>query len=416
MMGRHAHFFRARAVAPVASPPIEDGAVVLRDGRVVAVGPFAEVRAAWPEGSVTDLGDQVILPGLINAHCHLDYTGLRGRIPPPSSFTDWIGAINEAKRGMTETDYREAIAAGYEELRRWGTTSVFNLAAEPLLLHGLPEPEVRTWWAPEMYDLRRPASELIAEAKGTIADFQLTRPESRVRFALSPHSPYTASAKLYGRCAEEAGQRDWLLSTHVAESPEEAAMFREGKGALYDLLASVGRPMDDLEGPIFSSLAKRGLIAPGWLLAHGNELEEADFELIEASHATGADRWSFVHCPRSHAYFGHRQFPWQRLQEVGARVILGTDSLASNDALNLFAEMRAARAAHPWLTPEQLLRTVTMEAAAALGMAGELGEITPGARADLIALPFQGQIDDLLPAILEHDAPVVWQMLETEQR
>ncbi len=414
MLAKNAHFLRARAVVPVAGQPVEDGAVVIRDGRVAAVGRFDEVRAVWPEGAVTDLGEQVLLPGLINAHCHLDYTDLRGKIPPPDSFTAWIGEINAAKREMTEADYRAAIAEGFDALRRSGTTTVVNLAALPGILHGLPEPPIRTWWLPELYDLREPAEELVARAVGAIADFQLTRPGSRMRFGISPHAPFTASPELYEQCAAVARQSGWLLSTHLAESPEEAAMFREGTGALYLLLAGIGRTMDDCGGgeTVFSSLVRRGLIAPGWLLAHGNELEESDFALMRATRSEGGPPWCVVHCPRSHAYFGHRAFPWQQLEAAGTLITLGTDSLASNDALDLFGEMRAAQQANPALSSELLLKAATLHPAAALGAAGELGVIAPGARADLIALPFSDGIGDAFDAIVDHRRAVEWVMMD----
>ena len=398
---------RARHLLTMDRPPQEDGGVVLEQGRVVAAGAYREIRAEFSGRELIDLGEQVLLPGLINAHCHLDYTGLRGAIPPQESFTRWIGCINTLKRGLREEDYVQAIGDGFTELKRWGTTTVCNLAAFPDLLPKLPPPPIRTWWFPEMLDLREPASGLVTAALEAVETVQ-NRPGWLGEFGLSPHAPYTASPGLYRLCADAAGQRGMPLTTHIAESADEEAMFRDGAGELFALLEKVGRSMGDCgRGSSFSSAVRNGLIGPGWLLTHANELDEADFEWIARTPG-----WHFVHCPRSHHYFGHRPFPWRRLRELGATISLGTDSLASNEDLSLFAELQAAQKSAPWLTSENLLETVTTQPARALGKRGELGVIAPGAHADLIALPFAGPSHEIYDALVANCSPIEWMMLD----
>jgi len=178
--------------------------------------------------------------------------------------------------------------------------------------------------------------------------------------------------------------------------------------------------MDDCGGgSVFSTAVQAGLIGPGWILTHANELEEDDFALLarlaalkERSSGGRTQGWHFVHCPRSHAYFGHRPFPWNRLRALGATISLGTDSLASNDSLDLFAEMRAAQKSTPGLTSENLLETVTTEPARALGKAGQLGVIAPGAHADMIALPFAGPLHEVYDALVANRCPIEWMMLD----
>ncbi len=418
---------RARYLVTMDGPPLEDGAVVVQGGRIVAVGPFREVErherherhcGSGGEEQRIDLGDRVLLPGLLNAHCHLDYTGLRGAIPPQDSFTRWIGCINALKRGLTEADYLQAIADGFAELERWGTTTVCNLAAFPGLLPKLPPPPLRVWWFPELLDIRDPseAPRLVAESLAAL-DAVRGRPGWLGGFGLGPHAPYTASAALYRLCGEAATRtRPALpLTTHIAESADETAMFREGRGDLYALLARVGRAMDDCgHGSPFSTAVRAGWIGPGWLLAHANELEEADFELL--ARAPGPPAWHFVHCPCSHRYFGHKPFPWRRLEALGANICLGTDSLASNAELNLFAEMRAAQKSASGLTSENLLETVTTHPARALGKSGELGVLAPGAHADMIALPFDGPLHEIHDALVANRLPIEWMMLDGKLR
>ena len=134
---------RARTVIPISHAPIEDGAVVVSGNRITAVGPFTEIRAAH-SGEVTDLGERVLLPGLVNAHCHLDYSMLRRSIQPQRSFTEWILRINALKRSLGPDDYHAAIARGFSELQLWGTTTVANIESFPELLNDMPETHNKT--------------------------------------------------------------------------------------------------------------------------------------------------------------------------------------------------------------------------------------------------------------------------------
>src|SRR6266542_2175009 len=158
---RREMIIRARAVVTMDGPPIENGAVVVEASRIVDVGNFDEVKAP-NSGEIIDLGEQALLPGLINAHCHLDYTCLRSKIPCPESFTDWIRAINAEKAKLSEKDYLTSINDGFAEAKRFGTTAIANLTAFPELVSQISSP-IRTWWFAELIDVRDPnhASELV---------------------------------------------------------------------------------------------------------------------------------------------------------------------------------------------------------------------------------------------------------------
>jgi aminodeoxyfutalosine deaminase len=401
--------FRARAVVTMDGAPIENGAVAVKDGVIAAVGGFDEVVRLYP-GTVTDLGERVILPGLINAHCHLDYTMMRRTISPQHSFTDWIKRINALKRSLDDDDYLQAIARGFDELKKWGTTTVLNIEAFPELLPKMPPPPIRTWWFYEMIDIRQriATEELVA---GAFLFFQ-ERPDWLGGFGLSPHAPYTASAELYQLANECARVTGMPLTTHLAESDEEEKMFRHSRGALHDFMAQLGRNMGDCGySSAFAHLYSRGLAGgEDWLLVHLNELSEEDFQLIAQR---GDDTALHVaHCPVSHGYFGHKKFEFKRLRDLGANICLGTDSLASNDALNLFAEMRAMQKNEPWLHAEELLAMVTVNPALALRHADDLGKITPGACADLISLPFDAGIETVYDTIVNHEKPINWMMVD----
>jgi aminodeoxyfutalosine deaminase len=392
---------RARAVVTMDGAPIENGAVAVSGDRIVDVGKFDQVKTR-NSGTMVDLGEQALLPGLINAHCHLDYTCLRGKIPRQKSFTDWIRLINAEKSKLSPQDYVASINEGFAEAKRFGTTTIANLTAFPELIRQLPDAPIRTWWFAELIDVRLPdrTNELVDSAIESLKPTQ--------HYGLAPHALFTASKKLYQRC-EQAGE-DVLLTTHLAESREEMEMFRDASGPLYQFMKSIGRDMGDCGdgtplGLFLGAPGGRGL-PEHWIIAHLNELTESDFRLLEKS----KPKFHVVHSPHSHEYFGHGRFLFKRLHALGFNVCLGTDSLASNDSLSLFAEMRAFQRSEPDISPKKIFDMVTVNPAAALRQQKWLGRIRPGFRADLIAIPCT-EDDDLFAEVAAFDGEIKWMMV-----
>ena len=148
---------RARMVLPMQGPPIEDGAVVVREGRILSVGRWAELESP-PAGQVRDLGEQVLLPGLINAHCHLDYSCMKGRVPYAHSFIEWILALVQLKAATTDGEYLEGFKGGLAELLGAGTTTVLNVGAFPRFVDRIDNPGLRLLWCFELLDFNQPES------------------------------------------------------------------------------------------------------------------------------------------------------------------------------------------------------------------------------------------------------------------
>jgi aminodeoxyfutalosine deaminase len=356
---------------------------------------------------VVDLGEQALLPGLINAHCHLDYTCLRGKIPRQKSFTDWIGAINAEKSKLSPADFIASINEGFAEAKRFGTTTIANLTAFPELVRQLPDAPLRTWWFAELIDVRS------RDQVNELVDFAVESLKFVQNFGLAPHALFTASKNLYQRC-EEAGA-NVLLTTHLAESREEMEMFHDASGPLYEFMKSIGRDMGDcgngtpLElfvGAPNASPARTSRALSEWIVAHVNELTQSDFQLLEKMRT----KFHVVHSPRSHRYFDHSRFPFKRLLTLGLNVSLGTDSLASNESLNLFAEMRAFQRSEPERSPEKIFEMITVNPASALRQQNTLGRIRPGFRADLIAIPC-GEDRDLFGEIVAFDRQINWMLI-----
>jgi cytosine/adenosine deaminase-related metal-dependent hydrolase len=376
---------RAHTVVAMDGAPIENGAVAISGDRIVDVGVFDDLKSRH-SGEIIDLGEQALVPGLINAHCHLDYTCLRGKIAPHKSFTEWIRAINAHKSELSPKDYVASIKDGFEEAKRFGATTIANLTAFPELISQV-QPTVRTWWFAELIDVRAPehANELVDSASELLG-------RTNAPWGLAPHALFTASKDLFWQCEEIAEREHILLTTHLAESREEMEMFGDGSGPLYEFLKSIGRPTNDCDNRTPLELFL-GTLSPRragfdrtlrWIIVHLNELTQKDFELLERLEP----KFHIVHCPRSHKYFGHSPFAFERLRSLGFNICLGTDSLASNQTLSLFDEMRAFQKEFPTVSAENIFQMGTVNPARALQQENALGKIQSGALADLIAVPF----------------------------
>lgn len=401
---------RARVVLPVCTPPIDDGAVVIAGGRITHVGAWSDVRPGH-RGKVCDLGDAILLPGLVNAHCHLDYTDMAGQIAPTKSFTDWIKSIITLKSGWSYADFALSWLNGAKMLLRSGTTTVADIEAVPELL-----PEV--WDSTPLHVIsflellniksRAAAPALVQSAVDCLAAL----PGSKHRVGLSPHSPYSTTPELQRRAARAARQHRWPVTTHLAESAQEFEMFMYRRGPMFDWLKKQRDNADCGHGSPVMALEKQGLLAANFLAAHVNYLWDNDARIL------GKHRASVVHCPRSHGFFQHARFPLQQLQQAGVNLCLGTDSLASMGKmrgekleLNMFSEMRALAAKVSVLSPGDILRMATVNGAQALGRAEKFGVLAPKAQADLIALPCSGKTSDVYETVLHHHGDVSASMI-----
>ena len=195
---------------------------------------------------------------------------------------------------------------------------------------------------------------------------------------------------------------------HLAESAEEMEMFHDGRGPLFELLQSLGRPMDDCgagKTPL-AAMLERGVMNDQWIVVHLNELSEEDLARLESG-----PRFHIAHCPRSSQYFQHRPFAMQELRDLRFNICLGTDSLASNSSLSLFAEMQTVRDGHRGLEPERILEMVTSNSARALDQENDLGKIRAGFQADLIALPIEDGRGDTFEKIISWSDTVPWMLV-----
>ncbi len=389
----------------MSAPPLHDGAVWISGEHIRAVGPWREIRKITTD-PVTDLGDAALFPGLINAHCHLDYTEMAGLLTPPRHFPDWIKGILTLKSQWKDSDFSSSWNQGARQLLQGGVTSVVNIESRPHQLAALrASTPLRVFSFLELTGVRsaQEPNRLLDESIATLSAL----PPTRGSVGLSPHAPYSTTPELLRLVASVAKRDGWRLSSHISESEAEFDMFLYRRGPMFDWLHSQ-RPSDDcgLGSPI-QHMDRCGLLTPSMLAVHLNYLWNDDSRILAARGTT------VVHCPRSHAYFGHRRFPREQLFEAGVPLCLGTDSLASvpmarnsTPSLSMIAEMQQALAIDPNISPNRLVQESTLNPARALGFRSVLGELCPYAAADMAVMPFNGPSHTVAEALIHHSGPV----------
>jgi cytosine/adenosine deaminase-related metal-dependent hydrolase len=383
--------YRAAWVLPVVVPPIASGAVLVDGaGRIAAVGPSAAVEP--PAGAeIVELGDAVLMPGLVNVHAHPELAMFRGALED-LPFRDWIMRLVGAKRAaLTDADHEaaarwtavEALRAGITTL---GATETSGAAVGALADAGMRGVVYLEVFGPDPAQAGRSLDGL----REAVERHRAVAPE-RVRIGVSPHAPYTVSDALFSATAEYALAEGLPMAVHAAESAAERALVVDGGGEFAPGLRARGIATSRRGRSTVELLDRLGVLRARPLLIHCVDLDADDVERIAASGSAVA------HCPIANAKLGHGMAPLGRLRAAGIRVGLGTDGVGSNNRLDLLEEARFAalihRAAsrdHALLPAAELLRLCTLEGARALGLEARIGSLEPGKQADLCAVSLAG--------------------------
>lgn len=375
--------YRAAWVCRVAGPPRPQAWVAVDDGRVAAVGGAEDP----PPGPVEELGAVVLMPALVNAHTHLELSWLRGRVPPAATFIDWIKQLFVTRGGRRErTDDEQVIAAARyaaREMRESGTAAVGDISnslasVEPIRAQGL-----RGIVFHELLGFNLPHGRSVIDSRPLRAAAAALGGDA-VRVAVAPHAPYSVSPELFRAIRDEVNNADVpITSVHVAEAESEIAFLKDGSGPWPGILRWVGSTREDWSppgtGPI-EYLDALGVLDARTLVVHGVQLGDDSLARVAARGCT------LVTCPRSNQWVGAGVPPVARFYAAGVKVAVGTDSLASVDDLNLFAELKAMRWLAPAVPARTLLASATQVGAEALGLGDELGTIEPGKRAAIIGI------------------------------
>ena len=392
-------------ILPISDTPIAGGVVTIDDGRIVAVGGRDGADAAA-------LGRVVVLPGLVNAHTHLELSHLRGRIPAAPSFLEWVRPMLAARREWAQAHEQamvEAVAAAIDEVRAAGTALVGDvsntLVTVPMLRHG----GLAACVFHELIGFTGVhAEEQVASARQAL---EAIPPGKDLRLSLAPHAPYSVSPALFAAIRRDLEEHGPAVSTvHLGESPEEIELLKKGTGPWRGLLEELGVWNENWRVPECSPveyLRGLGFLNPSVIIVHGVQLEGVDLARLRTLGVI------LVSCPRSNRHVGVGSPPLDAFYAMDVEVALGTDSLASVDDLNLFAELAEARRIAPKVPAHTLLRSATLNGATALGFGDEFGSIEPGKRAALIAVSVPDGVTDVEEYLVSGIQPAAIQWLSS---
>jgi cytosine/adenosine deaminase-related metal-dependent hydrolase len=341
--------YRAKWIIPLDEEPIENGWIEVVGDSIVARG------TGESSSSDIDLGNVAIIPTPVNAHTHLDLSGVTEQIPLGTNFPDWLTGVVGWRRNHP-TDISDDIRLGIDELTRAGTGIVGDIATTGLSASLMGKSDLCGTVFREVVGLREQRFEPL-----WLDAIQAQSAGNQIA-SLSPHAPYSTSPEVYRR-SSRIGSRV-PIATHWLESPEEREFLLNASGPFRKFLERIGAWTDDWKPT--ADFWEQYLSAGRWTLVHANYLTPEEITMLSAS------RWrdriaAIVYCPRTHAYFGHAPHPFRELLNAGVTVALGTDSRASNPDLSVFREACFVAEHFPDVDPRVILRMLTASGAAAIG-------------------------------------------------
>jgi len=379
---------RADWVLPVAGDPIRDGFVEFDEGRIREVGRYAG-------GEAVPFGRAVILPGLVNAHTHLELSFLRGRIPPAQRFVEWVRPLLAARREGPGPDDPLIVSAAESAMRQARSTGTALVGEVSNTLVTVPVLRDAGLAARVFYELigfsGGDAGLKVADARARVDG--MGEAGEDVRLSLAAHAPYSVSPALFAAIRRDLDAHPGgLSSVHLGESPEEVELLQEGTGPWRRLLEELGHWDEAWRPPRCSPvdyLDELGFLDGSVLAVHGVQFDGGNLARLRERETT------IVSCPRSNRYVGVGRPPLEQFYAMNVDVAFGTDSLASVEDLNMFAELTEARRIAPAVSARRLLRSATLVGARALGFGSEFGSLEPGKRAALVAVRVPEGVTDV---------------------
>ncbi|MBI2340023.1 MAG: amidohydrolase family protein [Deltaproteobacteria bacterium] len=377
-------FLKSSHIIPIEGPNLSPGYLCVRDGVIHAVGDEFVLSMQEKGEDFIDLGKMVLLPGFVNAHCHLELTAIGPIKPPPPPFdkggergdffVSWIKELVIRKNSLTEDEKIDGIKKGIARLMHSGVTCIGDHISFNTPLEAIVKSPLKGRLFGEVLGVLPEVSE---DIYATFKNRQKEFSQSASRFTLhaSPHSVHAVDPDTLRRVLTE---QPAPLSCHLAESKTEEEYFRTEKGVLARFIRERRHDIRHQGKSGLDYLEKQNLPLEKLLIVHGNYLTPEDLERIKKRSL------SIVHCPGSHEYFGHESFPLAEYLAQGINVALGTDSIAGNTDLDFLKELRRVRKKFPALTALQILKAATLNGARALGLQDEIGSLVSGKKADII--------------------------------
>ncbi|MEK7699795.1 MAG: amidohydrolase family protein, partial [Planctomycetota bacterium] len=374
---------RAKYLISTPGRCIENGAVAVEGAKIHRVGLWGEMEALPGIEKIIDLGNAVIIPGLINAHTHLDLTNLHNRIKATNNFTHWVFQVIVARMRWKDEDYASSIEKGAKLCIESGVTTVADISNTGHAFSVLKNSPLRKVIFKEIIGLRpEQAADIMKKLKEELSQ---VKTDALLSVGLSPHAPYSVSRELYQAASGFAGESRMPVCTHLAETQDEIEFLTKGTGSFPTFLRQI-RALPDAWKPPGTTpvryLNELGVVNNRTLLIHCNYVSDEEVAILQSSGA------SVAFCPGSHRFFGHTNHPVQRFLDAGINVGIGTDSLASNDTLSVLDELKSLSTNHA-LSPQTLISMATINGAKAIGLESKVGQLREGFEADIcgVGLP-----------------------------
>jgi len=371
----------AELILPITLPPLEDSAVAIKDGKILALGPRKELRKKYPEAEETR--HRLLMPGLINAHAHLNFSGFP-LLKTRHNFAQWLVKAKGKKAEADPVQIEQAAKEELENCLKTGVTSIADIVGDPYMLEVHRQSPLFSTLFYELIGVKdEDAGAKIDFVKKVFGGYNFRVGNNKL--GISPHTPFTAGRALFKAAKNFAKRKQLCMCTHLAESEDEVEFIRSGTGPILDeLFGPAGWKQKPKPHGCSPAQYLEEFIDRNMTLVHCVELSEQDLEIISRSRAV-------VHCLRSNLNLTGKFAPVPRMLKAGITVALGTDSPASAGDANLWNEMKAVyerRKKYPGgeIASSEILKMATINAATAIFRDGELGSIAPGKTANLIGI------------------------------
>ncbi len=370
---------------------IADGAIAWQGDTIAAVGTREELCDVYPKAEHQTLEGRAIFPSFVNAHTHLCLSHLHGAAPYDGNFAAWLQTVLHAILEWSEEDHANSLAEGLQQSLATGTGAAADILNDRLALpayRGLPIGGTVflqvTGFNPVVADV------WMANIQQAFADLPNGADLGNLSLGISPHAPYSTSAKLYRECFRFAEEHDLLLMTHLAENTSEEDFLRRGTGVYRRMLRERGTWVPKWKPPDMTPVEyfeAEGVLTDRCIYAHVNYPSSSDIDLMAKRGITA------VYCPRSHAFFHHAPHRMDEMVAAGIRVALGTDSLASNDSLGMLDEVKLCRERFPRMSAETIFDAGTIRGAEALRVTDKYGTLGPGKKASFVVVDVGEPVD-----------------------
>ena len=380
---------RAYWVLPISGPPIENGEVIIDGDRIVDV----RKASATTTSDVTDFGPAIIMPGLVNVHTHLDYTLMRGLLEE-IPFFPWIRQLTARKSALSWDDWVASATMGAAEAVASGITTIGDCTDSGAALYGARELGLSGVIYQEVFGIDESSTvdAILQELKAKVQNLVVAAVGTRLEIGISPHAPYTVRPALMTALAQYRREHALKVCIHAAESQAEAELIRSGTGPIAEMFDRRGISWQPPRSGATAYLGSLGILGRDTLLVHGVQLAAEERAALRSSEV------AWAHCPKSNAKLGNGvadlgMLGLEAARTSGAgppRIGLGSDSVASNNNMDLFEEMRFAvlmqrgmQRKISALTAKEAVEMATIGGAKSLGLAADIGSLEPGKLADL---------------------------------